>query len=218
MASTRTLDRIIQLPFVSFLSDISRELSAYQLKREARSRNSLQKDDREGNKDDNVCEICRRTVIKDSTKGKACRYCKMKVCDNCGEQVKTPSTIKVSKSPNLTDVQLSRCIFCIFSIGYTLHGPYLVKSNGTLLRIFVSHRHLCPKLLRSLIFVMNDPTHIKNLQLILHVSCVCSLFVFVISIFHTNTPLYCLTSHFINVHASANFKQCHKCQTIFCTL
>ena len=136
MASTRTLDRIIQLPFVSFLSDISRELSAYQLKREARSRNSLQKDDREGNKDDNVCEICRRTVIKDSTKGKACRYCKMKVCDNCGEQVKTPSTIKVSKSPNLTDVQLSRCIFCIFFYRVYAAWPFFGKEQWYLTSYF----------------------------------------------------------------------------------
>ena len=86
-------------------SDISRELSAYQLKREARSRNSVQKEDANSPKDENVCEICRRTVVKDSIKGKACKYCKMKVCENCGEQVKTPATIKVYYLSNPGDFQ-----------------------------------------------------------------------------------------------------------------
>jgi len=79
-------------------SDISRELSAYQLKREARSRNSSQKEEVKKAKDEIVCEICRRTVIKDFAKGKTCKYCKMKVCDNCGEQVKTPATVKSPRS------------------------------------------------------------------------------------------------------------------------
>ena len=78
--------------FTSF-SKISKELSTYESRKEARSKTNIAKESN-GLKD-NVCEICQRFEFKDATEKKPCKYCKMNVCKNCGEQMKIAPVNKV---------------------------------------------------------------------------------------------------------------------------
>ena len=76
-------------------SKISKELTTYEVKKEARSKSKIQVVPESNGIKGNLCEICRRTEFKEPTEGKPCKYCKMNVCENCGEQMKLPALVKV---------------------------------------------------------------------------------------------------------------------------
>ncbi|XP_028404910.1 regulating synaptic membrane exocytosis protein 1-like isoform X2 [Dendronephthya gigantea] len=66
---------------------LAREVETFQNKLEIKSKESP---GNEPEKEANLCELCHKTKFADGV-GKACKYCKRRVCSNCGDNASFPT-------------------------------------------------------------------------------------------------------------------------------
>ncbi len=75
---------------------LAREVETFQNKLEVKSKDSHASEEP---KEPNLCELCHKTKFSDGV-GKACKYCKRRVCSRCGDNVSFPSKKQVKICAN----------------------------------------------------------------------------------------------------------------------